>query len=103
MQDGQALSTTDDVTTQVMALAKELLRDDELDVESNFLGSGGHSVLAVKFSHLVQRRYGVPIDLRVLFRGSLGDVCSDLVRRGASPSPAADNATEIEGARNAHR
>lgn len=86
-----------------MEWAKELLRDDELDTESNFIGAGGHSVLAVKLSHMVERRYGMPVDLRILFRGALGDVCSDLVRRGASPSPAAGNVTEIEGAQNAHR
>lgn len=86
-----------------MAWSKQLLRDDELDMGANFIGAGGHSVLAVKLSHLVERRYGVPIDLRVLFRSSLGEVCSDLVRRGASPAPEADNVTEIEGAQNAHR
>ncbi|MFB7745351.1 phosphopantetheine-binding protein [Streptomyces sp. NPDC056132] len=68
-----------DSQSLILAWATELL-EEPAAAEDNFLDLGGHSVLALELSDRIKERFGVEVDIQVLFEQSLGEVASEVAR-----------------------
>lgn len=77
------------IETAVVEWVHELLEDPGVLPSENFLVAGGHSMLAVELNQRAVERFGVELDLQLLFEETLEDVSTDLARQLA---------TRVEGA-----
>jgi aryl carrier-like protein len=50
---------------------RQQLEDEEIDEVSNFLGAGGHSIMAIQLRQQLRERYGIDLQLPCLFRDSV--------------------------------
>ncbi|MGW3038448.1 acyl carrier protein [Kitasatospora sp. NPDC001159] len=63
----------------VLSWAAEIL-EEPVTAEDNFLDLGGHSALALELGNRIKERFGVELDIEVLFERSVGEVVADVVR-----------------------
>lgn len=75
----EARTATDSVSTEerVMEWCSELL-DEKVGREDNFLDLGGHSMLAVMLNERVNERYGIDLDIQILFEGTIAEVAESI-------------------------
>jgi acyl carrier protein len=64
--------------------AASLLAEPDIAVSDNFLDVGGHSLMALDLSKEMEQRFGVPLDIRVLFEESFETVAQDIATRVAA-------------------
>lgn len=71
---------------QVLALARELLATDAVQIEDNFFEAGGHSLLALSLAARLEKASGVRLSLLTIAHSSLSAV-AELVAAGGEPEP----------------
>ncbi len=67
-----------------VAWVGEVLEESGVSAEDNFLDLGGHSVLALELSGRVKERFGVDLDIQILFENSIGEAFADAMNRAES-------------------
>ena len=68
----------DEVAEVLRLRAAELLAEPGVELGDNFLDLGGHSLMALDLSKEMERRFGAPIDIRLLFEESFAAVAEDI-------------------------
>ncbi|GAA2995910.1 hypothetical protein GCM10020229_05490 [Kitasatospora albolonga] len=68
----------------ILAWAEELL-EEPVTTEDNFLDLGGHSALALELGNRINERFGVELDIEVLFEDSLGKVAASVLHPTNTP------------------
>lgn len=73
---GSGLSETE--VAEFLDMISNLLQVVDLDLNSNFIEEGGHSLLAVDLDFHVEQKFNSRLDLKVLYGGTLRDVVEAL-------------------------
>ncbi len=74
----------DEVVRRTVSWAAELLEDPDVTAADNFLDLGGHSMLALELSRLVEKHFGAELDMELVFERSLGAAAADAARRAGA-------------------
>lgn len=64
-----AKATMSESERDMMRIWRQVLKVEELDVDSNFFDLGGHSLLLTKMQRILKRDYGVQLTAAQVFRG----------------------------------
>jgi acyl carrier protein len=75
---------TEEAERVVVSWVAEILEDDNVTPDDNFLDLGGHSMLALELSRKSQERFGAEFNIQVLFENSLGEATADVLRRATA-------------------
>jgi hypothetical protein len=77
----EAAENRADLENVILAWVTELLEEPSVSLDDNFLDLGGHSMLAVTLDERIRARFGVNVDMRVLFGARIRETVADLADR----------------------
>jgi thioesterase domain-containing protein/NAD(P)-dependent dehydrogenase (short-subunit alcohol dehydrogenase family)/acyl carrier protein len=89
---GSVTASDDDIELVLTQLWERLLGLKQVNVNTDFFDSGGHSLLAVRLFTEIRKRFDINFGLSTLFEARTIRALADLIRKAQKASPSEKNA-----------
>ncbi|NJR70174.1 MAG: amino acid adenylation domain-containing protein [Synechococcales cyanobacterium CRU_2_2] len=100
-EEGEYVAPRTPVETQLSGLWAELLGVEKISVHDTFFSLGGHSILAVQLTYLIQERFEVEVELGQFLKNStiagLAELVEQMLTQGRACCGGEDGTTAAKG------
>ncbi len=98
--DVEFVGATDEIEERLMAIWSDVLGVSRVGLDDDFFDLGGHSLLAVALFAAIEKEFGIPLPLTVLFRmGTVRNLAAELRKGGKTGDEPVTLALQPQGQR----